>query len=528
MFVRLFYLASLITCLCCAPAQAQHRKAPPGMFRDLDDAIAGNALILHDKQLFIDDYVISKLQGVKKVLNQPVKHPRNPIVTTDQPWEEGQKITYATVMFDEKASIFKLWYGCWLIDAKPSEQIVGYATSQDGIVWKKPIVNKKQRTNIVATPKVTGFQAPGIFRDPVEINPRRRFKMLYAAAPDGTSKTLSTNAAYSPDGIHWIAEPQNPVIPFSDVQPCPFWDARRGRYVAILRWGPPNTRLITRIESEDFVNWSPKVRIFTRTKMDQPFATKHYGMRIMQYEGVYLGVLTTYHGETIQPIPPEKEAWMDKVDTQLAFSRNGVTWMRVGKHGAIPPGELNKDRDWKKMAEEATFIPYGEHKKDWDWGSVYVSQPPLVVADAIRFYYSGSATRHWASYHKDTDPRNGLGLATLRLDGFVSVETDQAGSLTTKPLVFLGDTLIVNANANGGSLVVEALDAKGKVIKGFAGGDCAPITTDSVRHVVTWNGNPDCHLLQGRPIKLRFHLNSAKLYSFEPRIRHNHYLQSYD
>ena len=43
--------------------------------RDLDDVIVGHALIIHDKQLFIDDYVIADLQGVKKVLNRPVKHP---------------------------------------------------------------------------------------------------------------------------------------------------------------------------------------------------------------------------------------------------------------------------------------------------------------------------------------------------------------------------------------------------------------------------------------------------------------------
>ena len=55
MFVRLFYVSSLMACLCCAPAQAQNRNAPPGMFKDLDDAIAGDALIIHDKQLFIDD-----------------------------------------------------------------------------------------------------------------------------------------------------------------------------------------------------------------------------------------------------------------------------------------------------------------------------------------------------------------------------------------------------------------------------------------------------------------------------------------
>jgi hypothetical protein len=98
----------------------------------------------------------------------------------------------------------------------------------------------------------------------------------------------------------------------------------------------------------------------------------------------------------------------------------------------------------------------------------------------------------------------------------------------TKPFVFLGDTLEINANALGGSLVAEALDADGKPIDGFSAVDFMPISTDSVRHVATWKGQPDSHLLQGRPIRLRFQLKNAKLYSFEPRILRNHYLQSYD
>jgi len=120
------------------------------------------------------------------------------------------------------------------------------------------------------------------------------------------------------------------------------------------------------------------------------------------------------------------------------------------------------------------------------------------------------------------------GLATLRLDGFVSVEADIEGTLATKPLIFLGETLVVNANAEGGALVVEAVDSKGQVIAGFAAADCTPITTDSVRHIVAWKENTDCYLLQARPIRLRFHLKQSKLYSFEPTIRNNHYLQSYD
>jgi hypothetical protein len=100
--------------------------------------------------------------------------------------------------------------------------------------------------------------------------------------------------------------------------------------------------------------------------------------------------------------------------------------------------------------------------------------------------------------------------------------------LTTKPLVFIGDTLIVNANAEGGSITVEALDADNQPIEGFSAAQCRPLTTDDLRHVVTWNDNPDCHTIQGRPIRLRFQLERAKLYSFEPRILRAHYIQAYD
>lgn len=57
-------------------ALAGSLQAPPGLFKDLNDQIVGNALILNGKQLFIDDHLIEELSGAQKVLNQPVKHPR--------------------------------------------------------------------------------------------------------------------------------------------------------------------------------------------------------------------------------------------------------------------------------------------------------------------------------------------------------------------------------------------------------------------------------------------------------------------
>jgi hypothetical protein len=516
---------ALVTWFLCSLALAADRQAPPGMFKELDDAIAGDARVIHGKQLFIDNWMIDELNGAKKVLNRPVKHPANPVMRREKPWEHS--IAYGAVVRDPRDGLYKMWYQIWSDDKKAPVGSIAYATSQDGIAWEKPITDPRTGTNlIVIDPPEAWIAGAGVIVDPHEADPQRRFKMLYLAQPTLKADSFSSSIAYSPDGMHWTADPHNPVIPYSDTQIAPYWDARLGRYVAYLRFGPPNTRIISRIESPDFLHWSPKVTVVNKCALDRPYSTELYTMSAIPYEGVYVGLLNTYHGETIKPIPSD-QPWMDRVDAQLVFSRNGVTWQRVLQDGAMGVKDLERERDWKLAADQATFIPYGEFQKDWDWGQIYPHHAPLVLDDEIRFYYTGMSGRHWDSYHNDST-EFGVGLATLRLDGFVSVEAEGEGSLTTRPIVFFADTLVVNANAEGGSIRVEALDADGGPIEGFTAADCAPIASDGVRHVVTWNENPDCHLLQARPIKLRFHLKDAKLYSFEPVIRHNHYLQSYD
>ena len=531
MNARLTCLLLLVHSAFAAQASAQFRKAPPGMFKKLDDEIVGRAMIIHDKQLFIDNHIIARLDGVTKKLNQPQKHPGNPIVRKS-PGEHA--IDFGTVVHDPKDGLFKMWYQVW-DDSAESVGKLGYAVSKDGVTWKKPIINKTDKTNyLVFSPPEPWIGGAGVVLDHRRGDPRQRFKMLYSARPKARS-SFAVCAAYSSDGVHWKQDSKNPLAPFSDTQVAPYWDARFRRYVAYLRFGPPNIRQIARIESSDFTHWSPKVTVIpgrsrlggTISKLDKPFGTNHYTMTVMPYAGVYVGLLNTYHGETKKKIPQDR-LWMDRVDAQLVFSRDGVTWQRVlGEGGTITAKQLRGNRDWKKAAEGATFLSYGKFKKDWDWGQIYPHHPPLVVGDEIRFYYAGISARHWSAFHKDK-PNQAFGLATLRLDGFVSVETKDAGTLTTQPFVFLGDSIVMNANAKGGCVEVEALDAEGKVIAGFARRDCVPLTTDKIRHVVRWKGKRDCQLIQARPIRLRFYLKRAKLYSFEPQIRNKHYLQSYD
>ena len=108
-----------------------------------------------------------------------------------------------------------------------------------------------------------------------------------------------------------------------------------------------------------------------------------------------------------------------------------------------------------------------------------------------------------------------MGLAKLRLDGFVSIDAGETGgSVTTKPFIFKGERLIVNANAKRGSMVVEILDIDSKPISDFGKKECDVFSGDSVRHPVSWKENSNVAGLQGNVIRLRFHIRNAKFFSF--------------
>ena len=513
------------------------RKAPAGLFKNVNDSTVGQAIVLNGTELFIDNRLIQSMKGTWKKLNRPVKYAKNPVLRPG-PKEEGAP-GYATVHYDAKAKMFKMWYQGWKKTKGPSTGLLYFATSKDGINWHKPALDKKTGLNLVRHPQVQGFQCPGIYLDPRERNPQRRYKMLYSCNPDGTSSTWMSSVAFSPDGIHWTKSKVTPLIPFSDTQVCPIWDARRQRYVAFLRFGPPNTRLISRTESEDFLHWSPKITVLRRTRMDSVQETQFYQMAPMVYGNVYLGFIGAYHRESLKPIPPDKP-WTDRGDIQLAFSRNGVVWNRVGGSGTMTHQYMNQDRDWSQATKKATFIPYGKKDKEWDWGYIipYFSPHPMVVNDRIYFFYAGTNAKHWWTWTGDppkldpnpTQPKKGIGMATLRLDGFVSVNAGaKGGTMTTRPFLFLGDTLLLNADASKGSVAVEALDAKsGKPIKGFELGKSVVLKKDKIRHALAWKGQKDLHQIQGRAIRLRFHLRQARMFSITPKTRNSHWVRAYD
>ena len=110
---------------------------------------------------------------------------------------------------------------------------------------------------------------------------------------------------------------------------------------------------------------------------------------------------------------------------------------------------------------------------------------------------------------------NGIGLAKLRLDGFVSIQAGSAeGSLTTRPFTFEGERLTINAAAPQGRVQVEILGSDGLPVKGFGKAECLMQRFDETRQVVRWSGKESLGHLQGQVIQLKFTLQQARLYSF--------------
>ena len=452
------------------------------------------------RQLFLDDGAIESIHNLKRVVNQPAKYEGNPILRgASRPWQTFRVQLYGTAMYDAEAGLFKLWY---LAGARfpgrepvtvdgllrvPNFQSVGYATSKDGLNFDMPELglvefNGSKANNLcrIARECVEGIAVVHAPHDP---DPNRRYKAFYWEhfVRQGNAPVTHVNGmsvSFSADGLSWTNHPDNPVIKIgSDTGQQALWDPKLARYVAYGRFGAGGRR-VARSESEDFIHWSPPRLVFAADGRDKK-GTEIYGMGIGLYEGLYLGMPWMYHAGSTH-----------KIDVQLAVSRDGVKWHRVG--------------------DRQIFIPNGP-EESWDAGLIFTAcNPAVLVGDTIYIYYS--ACQHDHNYSLPLDQRTqawwesastSIGVATLRRDGFVSLDADDDdGWVLTKPFVMPDGALHLNVDATGGEARVVIAGKASKPIKG-----------DQLDATVQFDGGNDVKLA-GQTVQLRIHLRNAKLYSF--------------
>ncbi len=457
------------------------------------DSLKKSVLKTHANwQLFIDDYWIAESHNITSTLHQPQKYAKNPLIRADVPWEQNP-YCFGTVIYDEEDSIFKFWYQSYNDEdvPLPDRTPVLYATSADGIQWNRPNLEifefqgSSENNIILQNYGHHDLYSPSVIKDYLETDPDKRYKMVWWDFPLGKEGYQDDGmcVAFSPDGIHWSKYPKNPVIhanktekSISDVMSV-MQDKNTGKYVAYTKgWADPwpSHRQIVRTESSDFIHWSePKVVIRHANDLRDP---QSYGMTVSQFGENYIGMMYSY-----------KKPGNETIDVQLTVSHDNKSWNRVANQG--------------------TFIPLGT-SGTWDDGMIFCA-PVFNHGDKTLIYYSA-----WDNSHDSKERRrSGIGLATLRLNGFVSLDATDAGNITTHLMKNANGPLLVNVNAAGGSLRTELIDDEGNPLLDYSMSECLPIQSDNISKIVKWKNHAE--LPTGlKEFRIRFKMDNASLYGF--------------
>jgi len=476
------------------------------------------------KVLVIDDAFLAEIHNLKRKVNQAVKHPE-PVVKLDAPWnQKTDTFNYVNVIYDHQEKLFKMWYvvtGMFPGEYWERGRKTAYATSTDGIHWKKPIMNMVEvngsKKNNYIIPEMLSLTYT-IIQDPSDI-PARKYKMIFqveAAETRWAKFHVPLCLAYSADGIIWDRPTHvNPILRgISDGGWGFFYDPDRRKYILFTRRVPNLPRDISLYESYDLVNWEDKGRILVPGDEYDPSEMFNFqGMTPFFYEDFCLGLLNTQYSlpesESYEVFHKPPDDWPFKklgtCDVQLAYSRDG--------------------RKWSRPRDRSPIIATGKRGSP-DAGTIFVpSSSPIVLNGETWIYYTAVRFGHnaygqfkYLEEHKN-DMRNAAScmLARMPEDHWVSLDAGETEGWFLTRVWRLPAQLLINADAEGGSIEAEFITPYGKPVQGLTRKECIPVTGNEKDQQMTWkSGISPASLTRDHRggLSIKFYLKNAKLYSY--------------
>ena len=454
------------------------------------DSISGD--LTGPWQLLVDDHLVEEKRGVVRTYHPLKKHPANPVLGMHGSWGEQRTTPYGTVLPGEDGRGYRIWYDIW-----DGECHNFYATSPDGLQWVRPglglVDHEGSRANNLFFRRTRLDHMPQIIQTPWEADSDRRYKMVNFDFGAGSRGPAGRGywGATSPDGIHWTETPRNPVLPDPGDVGHFLWDSNRRSYLGYPKLYAPvrgyRRRSVGISTTTRFQHWPPTELILVADEFDDRWVTRNgqhtdfYGLTAFPYQSQYLGFLWIFRivdGKSDGPIFCE-----------LVSSRDGVTWKR-------------------QEGDRIPILAQGPAGA-WDSGQVQTFNHPLQVGETLRVYYGAMDKTHG---NRKGD--GAIGMATLRKDGFVSLDAgSEVGVVTTRLLQNLRGELRINANAGAGEIRVEVLNRKGQVLPGYGRDECRPMSEDSTDFPVRWRTHESLPR-SPEPLRIRFVLTQASLFSF--------------
>lgn len=444
------------------------------------------------RELFVDRLLIEKMNGVELRLHHPAKasRPKSPL----------PRVAYTTIIKDndERGSFYRAYFRGHdpafkgKTESGDGGEIVRYGESTDGHEWTFPnlglhnVGGTKDNNVILANMPALLHNFSPFLDTRSDVPAGERYKALAGHPGPGDKRGkakpgIGLFAFYSADGIHW--KKQGEVIPFQnewrhafDSQNVAFWSAAEQQYVSYFRtWtDPERLRSISRTTSKDFRTWTKPVDMNPNQPGEHLYTNQTHPY--FRAPHIYIALPTRY-------VP-------GRGDADATVDHNNATDVLLMTSRA---GSNRYDRTFTE-----SFIRPGLDPESWKNRANYVALNVVPTSKTEMSIYHRSGDRY-----------------TLRKDGFVSVHaSSKSGELLTKPILFDGETLRINFSTGAtGSVQVEIQTLSGAPIKGFSLSDCPPIYGDAIDRTVKWTSAAPLSSLAGRPVRLRFVLSDADLYS---------------
>ncbi|MEX2285703.1 MAG: hypothetical protein WD648_01360 [Planctomycetaceae bacterium] len=470
------------------------------------------------KQTFLDDLLIFEASKISTFVTRPQKHAANPILVADRDWErgpvvdglEGVEITGQCVLYDVDDKLFKMWYLGWVWD--DGRRPWCYAVSRDGYQWEKPQLGLyeykgSRQNNIVAD--WGDPQYFNVFKDPHDPDPSRRYKAMGELEGPISNQTGGAAVAFSPDGLRWTQHPGNPVVKhgrnLGDAPTFLGWDPKTGKYVFYPRpghglapeiYGTGDHRHIRSYgysTSDDFVHWSDTELMMTPDDDDR-----------VDYQ--YMQFTAGIDGEFYVGFNAVHETHEQTWDVFLMTSRDGFHWNWVDR--------------------KVPFLGRGEIGS-YDDGYMTPSGP-IFHDGKVWIYYGAFSGAHSERESKLGPTHMSIALCTLPQDRWVGLLAGPyRGTVVTHPVTFTGSKLVVDLDASLAmqkpaanrrrfdecEVRVAIEDQSGGRIADFAADRMTPLTA-SGRQEIRW-ADADLSQLAGKPVRLRFEMRNAALYSLQ-------------
>jgi hypothetical protein len=457
-------------------------------------------------QLFLDEEIIEQTVRLQRVVHQPHKYYGNPVYTVGAPWEGAGVVYLGGVYIDPADAVWKAWYVSLYPPAYPEiTYAVCMITSRDGFRWERPALDvyrghDGEPTNIVLElGKVGGTGAPTILHEPK--NDAEPWTMIISSQGTNAGE-YKGYVLRSADGVHWRWECEMPNgVPHGMHDRCTAMKGPDPEYPYVLmsrgsedmsRWGLPRVAHRRAINAQRAQQGEP-TRVIVPDLEDDP-AGQIYHAYAFQYEDIYVGMFQWFW-ETNDPYG----------EMELIMSRDTVTWKRIRPRRIFLPrspggGALGAFDCQVTDAGLSPPVRTGQGGRDTLW-----------------FYYWGGAAMHG---NRHLTFGRGIGMAQLRADGFCSLRASRfPGTLVTKPFVWPGGRLLINASCLGGShegsLRTEVLTSDLKPISGLCREDAERVGNDGTSMEQTWKQDPRAIArLKGETIRLKFYLDNYDLFSF--------------